>query len=164
MEKTLILVRHGQAAPATEQTPDALRPLTEAGCAALNGADGFPRTFALLSPIDRAQAELWTSSAVRAQETARAVAAAIGQRPIRSRDDLFEQDEASVLNAMLESDARCIIAVGHIPFMDRVTEYLTGANLLFHPGAAAAIRLNGTLAPMSADLLWFVQGPDVAQR
>lgn len=162
MEKILILVRHGQAAPATEQTPDALRPLTEAGRAALAARDGFARTFALLSPADRAQAALWASSALRAQETAQAVTTVIGERPIQARDDLFEQDEAGVLNAVLESDARCIIAVGHIPFMDRVTEYLTGANLLFHPGAVAAIKLNGTLAPTSADLLWFVQGPDVA--
>lgn len=159
MVQTLILVRHGQAEPASVETPDIERSLTPAGRAALAGADGFPRTFALLSDDDRRDARLWASTALRAQQTAEEVRAVLGERPIASADYLFEQDENTFIERLHEVDAACLIVVGHIPFVDRVTEYLTGTNISFRPGAAAALRLDSTLGPCRSELLWFVQGP-----
>lgn len=162
MVQTLILVRHGQAEPASAETPDIERPLTPAGRAALAGANGFPRTFALLSDDERRSARLWASTALRAQQTAEEVRAVVGERPITPVDYLFEQDENTFIEQLRGVDAPCLVVVGHIPFVDRVTEYLTGTNVSFRPGAAAALRLDDTLGPCRSELLWFVQGPEPA--
>lgn len=159
MVTNLILVRHGQAEPASAEKPDIERSLTPAGRAALASADGFPRTFALLTSDERTSAQLWASTALRAQQTAEAVAAAIGKRSITSVDYLFEQDENTFIEQLRAVDTPCLIVVGHIPFVDRVTEYLTGTSISFRPGAAAALRLDDTLGPCRSELLWFVQGP-----
>lgn len=162
MVQTLILVRHGQAEPASAETPDIERPLTPSGRAALAGANGFPRTFALLSDDERRSARLWASPALRAQQTAEEVRAVVGERPITPIDYLFEQDENAFIGQLRGVDAHCLVVVGHIPFVDRVTEYLTGTNVSFRPGSAAALRLDDSLGPCRSELLWFVQGPEPA--
>ena len=131
MVKTLILVRHGQAEPSSAAVPDIERSLTDAGRAALAGPQGFPRTFALLSSDERRT----------------------------SYSYLFDQDEQRFIEHVRQTDADCLIVVGHIPFVDRVTEYLTGSRLSFRPGAAAALRLDHSLDPCQSEVIWFVQGP-----
>ena len=108
----------------------------------------------------RSSAVIWTSPALRARQTAEAVVAAIGERPVTPLPSLFEQDEEAFLDALRASDAPCVIAVGHIPFMERVAERLCGAELSFSPGAVACIRLDFCPDPFASDLLWFVQGPN----
>lgn len=159
MVSQLILVRHGKAEAASDGIPDEQRSLTPEGSAALAAPSGFARTFSLLSDEMRRDAIVWSSTALRARQTARAIVDVLGDRPIVEKPYLFDQDEATFLDDLAHADASCLAVVGHIPFMDRVTEYLTGANLLFTPGAAACLRINGALDPCSADLVWFVEGP-----
>lgn len=159
MNRTLILVRHGRAERAQAGMADEARSLTPEGQAALVAPNGFPRTFSLLAQDERAQAVIWASPALRAQQTAQAVASALGEQPIKALPCLFEQNRDAFLDELSACEASCIVAVGHIPFMERMTEYLCGAQLDFTPGAVACIRLDDTLDACESDLLWFVQGP-----
>ena len=159
MVETLILVRHGKAEGPSPDRPDIERNLTPEGAAALAGPDGFARTFSLMSDADRADARIWASSAVRAHQTAQEVARAIGDRAIEEHGSLWEQENAAFLAELAAADARCVIAVGHIPFMDEMASFLTGVSLSFKPGGAAAIALDPELGACSSQLMWFVQGP-----
>lgn len=95
--KQLILIRHGKPEPGRDGEPDALRELMPAGRAALAAPTGFAHTFAQLT-ADAAEAgftlspagaplELWTSPAVRAQQTALEAAAALERihQPVTAR-------------------------------------------------------------------------------
>ena len=159
MARMLILVRHGKAEPAAAAPTDRERALTPEGRAALAGANGFPRTFSLLDDAQRAEAVLWASSARRAQETAQEVARVIGERPIEDHGSLWEQSGGAFLHELHESSAPCVVAVGHIPFMNEMVAYLTGTAVNFKPGAASALELDDTLAQGASRLMWFVQGP-----
>ncbi len=144
MVKTLILVRHGKAQRAGTGVPDELRALTDAGRAALAAPNGFPRTFSLVGASNRTRATIWASPAVRAQQTAQEVTAALGnRRAIIPMECLWEQDEQAFLRALAGEESDLLIAVGHIPFMNRMAESLCGASLSFRPGGAAAIALDG---------------------
>ncbi|MDY2777067.1 MAG: histidine phosphatase family protein [Collinsella sp.] len=160
MAKTLILVRHGKPHPGGPDSPDELRELTDAGKAALAATDGFPRTFSLLTQAQRDSAAIWASPAVRAMQTAQAVCQAVGARDIETHSSLWAQDPVAFLGEVLTCESSCIIAVGHIPFMDRMVARLTGSELPFKPGAAACIELDANLEPGASRLLWFVQGPE----
>lgn len=160
---TLVLVRHGKPEHGGPGTPDALRALTPEGHAAIAGPLGFARTFSLLTPEERARAVIWSSPAVRARQTADVVAEALGGRAIAEHACIWEQDNASFLAevAATAEHERCIIAVGHIPFMNELTAYLTGVPVSFKPGAACAIELDRRVAGGSGRIAWFVQGPEV---
>ena len=160
MSRILVLVRHGRAERALPGMPDEMRSLTPEGQAALCAPNGFVRSFSLLNEEARSHAVIWASPALRAQQTAQAVAEAIGQRPVDALPCLFEQDADAFLDTLRASNAACVIAVGHIPFMERVAERLCGATLSFAPGAVACLRLDDELEPCESDLLWFVQGTE----
>lgn len=167
MSRTLVLVRHGKPEPAGPGVVDFDRKLTPAGIAALEGPDGFNRTFSLLSDEERSGAEIWTSPAVRARQTAQAVGRALDNNATRDCEQLWQQDHAGFLAEVASSTAPCVIAVGHIPFMNEAVAYLTGAAISFKPGGAAAIELPDPCEPASLQqdscrMLWFVQGPTVA--
>ena len=164
MSKTLILVRHGKPEPTGLGKADFERELTPEGAAALARPDGFPRTFSLLSDAERAGAEVWASPAVRAQQTARAAARAIGVDEVRSCEALWQQDHAGFIAQVTKSTARCIVAVGHIPFMNETTAFLADVAASFKPGGAAALEIPDDMRPSALEkgscrLLWFVQGP-----
>ena len=165
MVKTLVLVRHGKAQSAAPGQADIERTLTVEGRAALASSRGFSRTFSLLSDEERENAVIWTSPAVRAQQTAQEVAEAVGlhtilgDRKVVTCESLLSQDGDAFLAELDRVNAGCLIAVGHIPFMETMTEFLTGAEISFKPGAAAAIKMGKTIKPGKARLAWFVQGP-----
>lgn len=164
MVSTLILVRHGKAERGGLDLPDIERPLTEAGRSALAGPEGFPATFAMLDDETRSEAELWVSPALRARQTAEEIVSVIGERPLEEHESLWEQDEAAFLDEVAASDARAVIAVGHIPFMNDVLDWITDdASFSFSPGAVAAIRMNPgqTADGCRGTLLWFAKGPAV---
>ena len=164
MVSTLILVRHGKAERGGADLADIDRPLTEAGRAALAGPEGFPTTFAMLDDVTRAEAELWVSPALRAQQTAQEIARVIGERPLQEHESLWEQDEVAFLQEVAASGARTVIAVGHIPFMNDVLDWITDdASLSFSPGAVAAIHMDPghTAADCHGTLMWFAKGPVV---
>lgn len=162
MIKKLILVRHGKAAPTAPGQADFDRELTDAGRAALASVDGFMRTFYLLDAHSASHATLWSSPAARAMQTAAEVNRALGGEidtvPV---DTLWEQDEEAFLQQLAETDADCLIAVGHIPFMNNMVERLTGITLSLKPGGMATIDLEEDGANGALD--WFVQGPPVKE-
>ena len=157
MAHTLILMRHGNAEKAQEGQTDQERTLTSQGLAALRSPSGAARTFSLLSQHERETAALWASPAARAIQTAQTVAEAIGERPIITCDELWEQDPTAFMEKVRASDASTIIAVGHVPFVNGLTAALTSVKLKFKPGAAAAIALGDTNEADPKKLLWFVQ-------
>ena len=165
MVKTLVLVRHGKAQDAGPEIPDIERSLTPEGRMALGAARGFKRTFGLLSAEERENAVIWTSPARRARQTAHEVAKAIGEhtilgdRKVIESESLWEQDEELFLAELEKCNASCLIVVGHAPFVGKVTSRLSGDEISFKPGAAAALKMGKSLKPGKARLTWFVQGP-----
>lgn len=163
MVETLILVRHGKAEPGSAALPDIERELTPAGRAALAAPAGFPTIFAQLDATVRAEAELWVSPARRARQTAEEVAGVIGERELIEHESLWEQDGVTFLDELAASGARSVIAVGHIPFMDELLDWLTGEDLSFSPGSVAAIRLApaASARDLGGTLLWFSKVPKI---
>ena len=157
MARTLVLIRHGKPEPKGPGMEDFDPALTPEGAAALDAADGLARSLALLSDADRAAAVVWTSPALRARQTAGAASRALGGAPIEEHASLWEQDNAGFLAELAASDARCVVACGHIPFMDEMAAYLADAALRVTPGAAAAISFDGAPTPRSCRLEWFAR-------
>lgn len=161
MSRLLVLVRHGKPQPADGTTPDKLRELTKEGQAALEGPNGLTQAFELLSNEERALAAIWTSSAVRAKQTASVVSHILGGTLLQEHRSLWEQDDAGFLEEVALSSTSCIIAVGHIPFMHRITKRLVGDDIAFKPGAVCAIELADNIYNDASRLAWFIQGPKV---
>lgn len=165
MKKTLVLVRHGKPEPAGGMKADFDRELTPAGRAALAGPDGFARAFAHLTSEERSDLIIWNSPAVRAQQTAEEASRVLDGALIAHHECLWEQENGLFLSEVASSDARCIVAVGHIPFMNEIAAYLTHEPISFKPGGVAAIDVvlkHGMPAAGACKLLWFEQGPEVA--
>lgn len=166
MAKTLILVRHGKAQASSISRLDEARELTTAGRRAL--AAMLPRSFALANSEDLERAQVWVSPALRTRQTGEIIAKAIGVDVPISLQSLFEQDDRAFFVQVAGSSAEHIVAVGHNPFIERVTERLCGSRISFSPGAMCALRIgDGMLSRIAeaevfdpdARLLWFVQGP-----
>lgn len=167
MARTIVLVRHGKAQKSQPGLADTDRALVPGAAETL--ATSYKTTFSLLNGIE--STELWVSPALRARQTAAQISPALvadGIRISKTRElpCLFEQDNATFheLIAQTPEDA-CIIAVGHIPFMEDELEFLTGADIPFAPGSVAAARLAGspTCGIAGCELLWYVRGPKVAK-
>ena len=165
MARTLILVRHGKAQKPQLGLADADRALVPGAAEAL--AATYRTAFALLRGME--SAELWVSPALRARQTAAQVSRALVGNGVkiganRELPCLLEQD-ADVFHKLIEQSAEdtCIVAVGHIPFMEDELVDLTGIDLSFAPGSAAALRLEVApgRAASGAELLWFVRGPRI---
>ena len=159
MTRTLVLIRHGKAEPARDDLTDEARQLTLSGRAALEGPCGFSRTLALLDDEERARPRPIASSACRARQTAEIAAGVLECKEIEERAYLFSQNTEAFLEELAQSSERATVIVGHVPFVERMSEYLCGVQLDFSPGAAAAIELDDALDACESKLLWFVQGP-----
>ena len=190
MGKTLILMRHGKAQSRELGIPDRERTLTRAGKRAL--AATLPQDLRLWGRHDAT--EIWTSPAVRCRQTADALVAALRACGVSASEPferafLQEQNIDVFLADLLNSDAGCVVCVGHNPFIEEATKLLTGACIHFRPGALAAIEIpdewtapsenetdgaknagngsasgvsvSGTPTAIPAQLLWFVQGASV---
>ena len=170
--KTLIVMRHGEAMPLLPGQQDADRSLTKAGTMALEVR--LPHMLGLLKARGRT-AELWTSRATRARQTAELLEKALKGRRITLKngieelDSLWKQDIDEFVADLFATEAKLVFAVGHIPLIEDVVEELTDSTLSFSPGSLGCLEVN--LDDMdardvfsfddSARLLWFVQGPDV---
>ena len=157
MVKMLVLVRHGAPEATSPTGSDLDRRLTDSGARSLRAA--YPRTFALLG--DNPSVSVWSSPAVRALETADVVAAAVGVEDIEVRQSLYAQDGAAFIAELEASDAPCVIAVGHAPFVDTMAARLVGSCPSFGKGTVAAIDLPE--GPSGRGYLrWYVAGPECA--
>lgn len=161
MAQTLVLVRHAKPVSSAPSVADAERPLTPEGLAAVE--ESFPATFALLGDA-RATARIWSSPAVRAWQTAEAVAEALGRSAdeIEEHLTIYAQDEDAFLEEVAACEDAIVIAVGHIPMMEDLVADLAGFACDFNPGGVAAVEIVRALDEFQpARLLWFVQGPKV---
>lgn len=158
MIKKLVLVRHGLPDYA-QDVPDLERPLTEAGRRAL--ADALPRKLSLFEPSGKVQ--VWSSPALRARQTAKVVARCVKVDPskIVPCDALYTQDRDSFFE-QISHERGTIVAVGHVPFMEEVFRELSGDSLRFGKGSAACFAFRGKEVS-SAELCWYVQGPDATR-
>ena len=152
MVTTLVLVRHGDAEP-SNLDGDKERQLTGAGLRALERT--YPHALADLRGTEGLA--LWASPAVRALQTAGVVAQALGIDPgaIDPHDSLYEQDEDEFMAEVGAADGPTVIAVGHVPFMERLVRTLTGESVAFHKGAIHVLRLGER--PGESELLWSVE-------
>ncbi|WP_158539830.1 histidine phosphatase family protein [Gordonibacter sp. 28C] len=157
MAKVLVLVRHGKAQKRSADVPDELRALTEAGRKAL--AAHLPQALALLDVADGPDVAVLASPAVRTRQTADEVAKALGAGAPVDCESLFAQDAESFMQDVANASADIVVAVGHNPFAEELTERLCGARIGFSTGAMAAIELSEDTDDGTARLLWFVQGP-----
>ena len=123
MVKTLVLVRHGVSERGSE---DMSRELTRAGQRALSA--NYPHIFGLLGP-EGEEAEIWTSPALRALETAEIVAEALDAEGLEIHDSLYDQDLPALQAELEHADAETLILVGHAPFLGYVAETLLGFEL-----------------------------------
>ena len=177
MTKTLLLVRHGKAKTLAEGQQDFERELTEAGRRSLEAC--LPTE---LAPLGKkcGSVQVWSSPAARAMQTAKLVAKALKKMGIKvdggvlEHDELWTQETIALIEQLDRCDADTVIAVGHNPFIEATTEYLSGARIPYATGAIGALSIDfEALAsrdmPMDANsmqrarLLWFSQGP-VSQR
>ncbi len=138
MPRTLVLVRHGIPENFNPEG-DAARRLTPEGLRVLKRA--YPEGLASLR--QREGLRIWSSPAVRALQTAEAVADALGIDPgdVDLHQSLYEQDEEEFLLELGAEDPDCVVVVGHVPFMEHLAYRITGVDLLFCKGLACAIEL-----------------------
>lgn len=164
MVKTLVLVRHGRAEKASEDSSDLYRELTPDGRHALEVA--YPRTFSLLEDYD--DVNVWSSPAIRAMQTAQVVANALGVDGIEVDQTLYDQHADAILAQIATTTEDTVVIVGHVPSLDSVASRLLGREVRLGKGAALALELsqpsattagNGGANSASALPLWFVDGP-----
>ena len=169
MSNMLILMRHAKAQRPVEGEPDLDRKLTEWGKRSL--AATLPDALKMIPK--GAAVQIWSSPAERAMQTAsialdackaRSVSVASDVEPVEA---LWEQDGAAFLKAVYACEADCVLAVGHNPFIEEMTEQLAGSFIDYATGGLAAIALadQATVEEggLAGRLLWFVQGP-ISQR
>jgi len=120
--KTLLILRHGKAAQ-EENEGDRARPLTKRGMHAAELIGHLLRDEKLVPEV------IVTSSALRARDTARRVAAAAKfDGVITELDELYLADPEAYIKALVEhaGDAECVLVVGHNPGLEALTLLLTG--------------------------------------
>lgn len=161
--KTLVVMRHGKAEPSAPSLQDQDRSLTKAGRLALEGH--LPFMLRLLKARD-CHAQIWTSPAKRARQTAEILEKALEDKGVqldgktRPLGSLWRQNVDEFLDDLYASDTKLVFAVGHIPFVEEVVEGLTESTPAFSTGALACLEMHP--AKGDAKLLWFVQGPTAA--
>lgn len=161
MAQNLVLIRHGKAQPFKTDIDDAARTLTPAGRRALRAT--LPESLmslGLMPEFLMGDVEVWSSTAVRALETAEAVAAMLDVEEIVTHQSLFEQDFEAFMQELEESPADVVVAVGHEPFTGIAAERLCGVELPFKTASMAAFDLSAYAGePKDTVLRHFSQGP-----
>lgn len=160
MVRTLVLVRHGKAEKAPDDSSDLYRELTPDGRHALEIA--YPRTFSLLEDYD--DVNVWSSPAIRAMQTAQVVANVLGVDGIEVDQTLYDQNVDAILAQISTTSEDTVVIVGHVPSLDAIASRLLGKDIRLNKGAALALELPQPAATAEeeatpASLLWFVDGP-----
>jgi phosphohistidine phosphatase len=128
------LCRHAQAAPGS---PDASRPLTEAGRL---GAAELGRELAVVLPTPTL---VLTSPLVRARETAETIGRALRLEARVDAGLAPGATPATLAAAVLaEPGHAAVVAVGHQPDCSRIAVALTGADPGFAPGDVHVLDLD----------------------
>jgi len=136
--KTLLVLRHAKSSWEDASLSDHDRPLKR------RGREDAPRVGALLHDEELEPGAIITSSARRAVETSKIVAAESGfEGQIIISEDLYHADPETYLEALREhGDAHGIVmVVGHNPGVEDLVEQLTGEWHRMPTAALAEIRL-----------------------
>jgi phosphohistidine phosphatase len=144
MANQLWLLRHGEAEPHGVR-PDDERRLTP------RGEDQSRAAGAALAALELPFQHIYTSPKVRARETARLAAQALGVEPVvlAGLAEGFDAQDARELLQAAGADERVLI-VGHNPDFEQVVHDLTGARVDFKKGGVAGVRLDGTRGELVA--------------
>lgn len=155
MVKTLVLVRHANPDYSAD-VPDLERPLTRAGLRSIQ--DTMPRELSLLD--QRGSCSVWSSPALRARQTAEVVADVlhVPASAIEVHPELYAQDKDAFF-ANLAKARGCVVAVGHVPFMEELFALLSGGKVRVGKGSVACFTFEDEDLE-HASLAWYVQGPD----
>jgi phosphohistidine phosphatase len=142
--KSLLILRHAEAAPASEQVPDLHRPLTPEGTVQAR------RQGERMRQLGIAFERVWCSAAARTRETAEALVAAGGFGvPLEPSERLYNAPGEVMLDMLRErprADSRLLL-VAHMP---GVAELI---NLLVTEQNDLAIAFfSGTLAEIALDI------------
>lgn len=155
MVDELVLVRHANPDYSAD-VPDLERPLARSGLRSIQ--DTMTRELSLLERP--AKLAVWSSPAVRARQTAEVVARALDFSPskIEVHPELYAQDE-DAFRANVLAASGCVVAVGHVPFIENVFQTLTGSKIKVGKGSAMCFSFEDDDLS-HARLEWYVQGPD----
>ncbi|HEY0982665.1 MULTISPECIES: histidine phosphatase family protein [unclassified Schlesneria] len=150
----LWLARHGEAVDPDAAANDFSRTLTENGRRQLAGLTRFlmdrepPPELILHSPL------------VRAEQTARTIAAEIGTERVQVR---LEQTLApgvnvdQLLQRVAKTAAERVLCIGHQPDMSRcLSEMLGGGRVQYLPGSIARVDFAGPIVRHGGALRWHV--------
>jgi phosphohistidine phosphatase len=137
MANQLWLLRHGEAEPHGTR-PDADRRLTP------RGEDQSRSAGAALAALELTFQHIYTSPRVRARDTARLAAEALGVEPVElaALGGGFDAEAARELLLGTDPEERVLI-VGHNPDFAQIVHDLTGARVDFKKGGVAGVRLDG---------------------
>lgn len=141
----IILLRHGEAVTAQEVGGlDDARHLTLVGRRQATEAGGW-----LASRSELAPGRVWTSTLVRAVQTAELAVAAWGAAgQVEARRDLAVHDNASLLQALHGARAaKTVLLVGHLPQMGDLARLLSGSADVPSPTTGTVIVLQGRPQP-----------------
>jgi phosphohistidine phosphatase len=138
MAQQLWLLRHGEAEPHGVR-PDPDRRLTERGEAQSRAAG------AALAAIGVTFDAVLTSPRVRARDTARLAAEALGLEPIEHEplSGGFDREDALAVLAEYGADAKLLL-VGHEPDLSQVVHDFTGGRVDLKKGGVAGLHAERT--------------------
>ena len=136
MAQQLWLLRHGDAEQ--DAASDDERALTG------RGREQSAAAGRALAALDLAFDLVLTSPKVRARDTARIAAEALGAEPAEHEPlrQGFDRDEALALLRGAGDDGR-VLVVGHEPDFSQTVHDLTGARIDLKKGGIAAVRVDG---------------------
>lgn len=156
----LYLLRHAHAGdPAKWSGDDGDRPISA------KGRGQAERLGRLLAAIEFEPDAILTSPKVRAEQTARIVADALGQKVATSErlTSGFDLDALRLLVDEIGAPERLLV-VGHDPdFSELVADLCATAAVTLRKGALARVDIDGSIEPGAGQLRWLVP-PDLLQR
>ena len=136
--KTLLLLRHAKSSWKQPGLHDHERPLNK------RGKKEAPRVGKYLKENDLVPDLILSSTARRAQDTARAVAEECAYREeIELKGDLYLSDTDCYLDVLrsLPDDINCVLVVGHNPDLEELLSLLTDATQHLTTAALAQVDL-----------------------
>lgn len=136
MKRTLLLMRHAKSSWKESSQPDSERPLNK------RGFHDAPMMGVRLKTLKYRCDRMICSPAVRAYETAKAVAGAMGYGGVIERDErLYMADIDNYLEVIGEVDDKVkhLMIISHNPGTEAFFNYLTGERVEKFPTAAYAL-------------------------
>lgn len=156
----LYLLRHAHAGdPAKWSGDDGDRPISA------KGRGQAERLGRLLAAIEFEPDAILTSPKVRAEQTARIVADALG-RKVATSERLTSGFDLDALRLLVDEAGapERLLVVGHDPdFSDLLADLCATAAITLRKGALARVDIDGPIEPGAGELRWLVP-PDLLQR